>query len=138
MSVIKKDSKDAKYTQATGRRKEAIASVRLMAGSGKTQVNGLPLEQYFVTDLQRHPLKRPFTVTDTSGKFDVIARVVGGGKDAQSGAMQLAVSRALVKINAELAPKLHEFHLLTRDPRMKERKKYGKHGARRGTQFSKR
>ncbi|NUQ35375.1 MAG: 30S ribosomal protein S9 [Planctomycetaceae bacterium] len=122
----------------TGRRKSAIASVRIVSGTGKFTINGLPASDYFRTETQRAPLSTPFKVTETDGKYDVIARVRGGGKEAQSGALILGISRALIRANEDLAVKLKDANLLTRDSRMKERKKYGLHGARRGPQFSKR
>ncbi len=126
------------YIWGTGRRKSSIARVRITSGSGKFFINSMPASEYFTTETQRAPLSKPFKVTDTDGKYDVHASVLGGGKEAQSGAVVLGIARALVSANEELRAKLKDAQLMTRDPRMKERKKYGLHGARRGTQFSKR
>jgi small subunit ribosomal protein S9 len=121
-----------------GRRKEAVARVQLSAGTGKVTINGEEMEKYFQTDSQRVPMGLPFACTETAGKFDVHCNVKGGGKAAQADAVMLGIARALVKVNLDFDARLKADRLLTRDPRMKERKKYGKHGARRGTQFSKR
>ena len=126
------------FTWGTGRRKSAIARVRLTAGSGNIQVNGKAMNEYFVTEHQRVPVMRPLKAADLEGKFDIHINVIGGGVQAQSEAAQLGMARAIMSINDELSPALKEQSLLTRDPRMKERKKYGQHGARKGTQFSKR
>lgn len=125
-------------TWATGRRRTAVARVRIKAGKGLITVNGQASDDYFNTPYQRRPLALAFNATETAGKFDVVATVVGGGKESQADAVQLGIARALVKVNKEFDPKLKEQNLLTRDSRKKERKKYGLRGARRGTQFSKR
>ena len=125
-------------TWATGRRKTAIARVRIKAGKGVITVNELGSNEYFNTVAQRDPLVLPFNITETAGKFDVVANVIGGGKESQAVALQLGIARALVKVNPDFGAKLKEASLLTRDSRKKERKKYGLRGARRGTQFSKR
>ena len=121
-----------------GRRKSAVARVRVMSGSGNVQINKRPMNEYFCNKIEQIAVGKPFEVTELAGKFDVHANVQGGGPNAQAQAVRLGISRALVKINKELEPKLKEHDLLTRDSRMKERKKYGRRGARRGFQFSKR
>lgn len=121
-----------------GRRKTAVARVRVKSGSGNVTVNKRPLTEYFPNKIEQIAVHKPFEVTDLKGKFDVHVNVQGGGPNAQAEAVRLGISRALVKINMELEPKLKEHDLLTRDSRMKERKKYGRRGARRGFQFSKR
>jgi len=121
-----------------GRRKSAIARVRIKTGSGKIIVNDLEGDKYFVTAIQRHPLTQPFKATDTVGKFDVYVNVRGGGKQAQAEAAKLGLARALCQINDDFNHALRDASLMTRDARMKERKKPGLHGARKGTQFSKR
>jgi small subunit ribosomal protein S9 len=121
-----------------GRRKTAVARVRVRAGSGQFTINKRPGDEYFTSHGARQNLRRPFAITELLGKFDVFANVKGGGPEAQSEAVRLGISRCLTKVNKELEVKLKEVSLLTRDSRMKERKKYGLRGARRGTQFSKR
>jgi small subunit ribosomal protein S9 len=123
---------------ATGRRKEAVARVRLMPGSGKIQVNGRSLEDYLQRDTLVLQALRPLKVTETEGRFDIVARVHGGGLSGQAGALSHGMARALVKFQPELRPVLRKEGLLTRDPRMKERKKYGQPGARKRFQYSKR
>ena len=122
----------------TGRRKTSVARVRVRPGSGKILINDRPLEEYFVLVKDREAVTAPLTATELSGKIDVIARVHGGGPTGQAGAMKLGIARALKAYNEEVLPVLRAKDLLTRDGRMKERKKYGLRGARRGTQFSKR
>jgi len=121
-----------------GRRKSATARVRIRSGTGNVTINDRPGEEYFKSYAERKFLKQPFEVTDLTGKFDVFVNVSGGGCVSQAEAVRLGVSRCLIQINKELEPKLKEHNFLTRDSRMKERKKYGLRGARRGTQFSKR
>ena len=123
---------------ATGRRKTAVARVRLASGSGKITINGRPLETYFVVDSQRGLVTQPLALTDTAAKFDVRANISGGGPNGQAGAVRHGIARALLKVDANLRPALKSHGLLTRDPRMKERKKYGQPGARKRFQFSKR
>lgn len=123
---------------ATGRRKTSVARVILKPGSGKFQVNKQALEAYFPVDTMRSEIMSPFIATETAGKYDVVANVNGGGLSGQAGAVRLGISRALVEINAELKPKLRAQDLMTRDPRMVERKKYGQKKARKRFQFSKR
>ncbi len=122
----------------TGRRKTAVARVRIASGSGKVTVNGRPLENYFVVDTKRMLLLQPLTVTDSINKFDVRVNVVGGGPNGQAGAVRHGIARALIAADANLRPTLKAQGLLTRDPRMKERKKYGQPGARKRFQYSKR
>ena len=122
----------------TGRRKTAIARVRLASGSGKITVNGRALENYFLVDTQRMHMMQPLVATETASKYDVRVNVVGGGPNGQAGAVRHGIARALIEADANLRPTLKAQGLLTRDPRMKERKKYGQPGARKRFQFSKR
>jgi small subunit ribosomal protein S9 len=122
----------------TGRRKTAVARVRLASGSGKVTVNGRALENYFLVDTQRMHLLQPLVSTDTLNKFDVAVNVSGGGPNGQAGAVRHGIARALIEADSNLRPTLKSQGLLTRDPRMKERKKYGQPGARKRFQFSKR
>jgi small subunit ribosomal protein S9 len=122
----------------TGRRKASIARVFLRPGSGEFNVNGRPFEQYFVTEEQRVNARQPLVLTETSGSFNVVATVSGGGVTGQSGAVRLGIARALVEFNGELRSKLKGEGFLSRDSRSKERKKYGQKGARKRFQFSKR
>lgn len=123
----------------TGRRKSSIARVRLLPGTGKIIVNGKSLDEFFGMDMVKREIERPFAVAGCEGKFDVYATVTGGGFTGQAGAVRHGISRALVKADEEAykAP-LKAAGFLTRDPRMKERKKYGLKKARRASQFSKR
>ena len=123
---------------ATGRRNTAVAQVRIYRGSGKVEVNGRPLEEYFSTPSLQFTVLKAFEVTKTSNTFDVKVKTTGGGLTGQAGAVRLAISRALLEHDAALRPALKEEGLLTRDPRMKERKKSGQPGARKRFQFSKR
>ena len=122
----------------TGRRKESIARVRLVAGKGDITVNGKSLDEYFGTEILKVIVNQPFNVTNTVGKYDVIVKVTGGGYTGQAGAIRHGISRALLEANAEYRPALKQNGFLTRDPRMKERKKYGLKKARKAPQFSKR
>jgi len=122
----------------TGRRKTSIARVRLSSGAGKVTVNGRAFETYSPTDSLRMVVQQPLTVTGTADKFDVRANVSGGGPAGQAGAVRHGIARALLLADAALRPSLKAEGLLTRDPRMKERKKYGQPGARKRFQFSKR
>ena len=124
--------------QGTGRRKESIARVRLMAGNGDITVNGKNLDEYFGSEILKVIVNQPFAVTNTIGKYDVIVKVVGGGYTGQAGAIRHGIARALNEANSEFRPALKSNGLLTRDPRMKERKKYGLKKARKAPQFSKR
>lgn len=122
----------------TGRRKTAVARVRMASGSGKVTVNGRALENYFLVDTQRMHLMQPLVVTESVNKFDIRVNVCGGGPNGQAGAVRHGIARALLQADANLRPALKAQGLLTRDPRMKERKKYGQPGARKRFQFSKR
>ena len=124
--------------QGTGRRKESIARVRLTAGKGNIVVNGRSLDEYFGTEILKVIVNQPFAVTNTVGKYDVIVKVVGGGYTGQAGAIRHGIARALNEANSEFRPILKANGFLTRDPRMKERKKYGLKKARKSPQFSKR
>jgi len=122
----------------TGRRKTAVARVRMASGSGKITINGRPMESYFVVDAQRLLVVQPLTSTDTTAKFDVRVSVSGGGPNGQAGAVRHGIARALLRADVNLRPTLKAAGFLTRDPRMRERKKYGQPGARKRFQFSKR
>ncbi|ADQ45482.1 ribosomal protein S9 [Caldicellulosiruptor kronotskyensis 2002] len=123
---------------ATGRRKTSVAKVWISPGSGKIVVNDKPMEEYFPLETLRIIVKQPLTLTETLGKFDVIAKVKGGGLSGQAGAVRHGIARALVLADPTLRPALKKAGFLTRDPRMVERKKYGLKKARRAPQFSKR
>ncbi|MEO8726916.1 MAG: 30S ribosomal protein S9 [Acidobacteriaceae bacterium] len=122
----------------TGRRKKAIARVFLRPGTGKMTINGKTGEEYFVTEAQRVASKTSLASAEASSAFDVLATVNGGGVNGQADAVKLGVARALLEFNIELRKKLKSDGMLTRDPRAKERKKYGQKGARKRFQFSKR
>ena len=122
----------------TGRRKTAVARVRLATGSGKITVNGRPFENYFPVETLRATASQPLAVTGTAEKVDTKVNVSGGGPNGQAGAVSHGIARALLKFDANLRPQLKAEGLLTRDSRMKERKKYGQPGARKRFQFSKR
>ncbi|HSA92525.1 MAG TPA: 30S ribosomal protein S9 [Terriglobales bacterium] len=122
----------------TGRRKSSVARVFLRPGNGGFLVNGRPFEQYFVTEAQRVQAKQPLATTETGSAFDVVANVAGGGVNGQAGAVKLGVARALLQFNGELRARLKSAGLLSRDSRIKERKKYGQKGARKRFQYSKR
>jgi small subunit ribosomal protein S9 len=124
--------------QGTGRRKTAVARVRLVPGGGRFVVNGQPADEYFPLPSLQTVIEQPLRVTGNMGKFDVIVKVEGGGITGQAGAVRHGLSRALLKVDRVFRPNLKKEGLLTRDPRMKERKKYGLKGARRAPQFSKR
>ena len=127
------------YHYGTGRRKKSVARVRLYPnGTGAITINGRDIEEYFGLDTMKLIVRQPFAVTDTLGKFDVEVTVVGGGFTGQAGAIRHGLARALVKANEEYKAALKKAGFLTRDPRMKERKKYGLKAARRASQFSKR
>ena len=129
---------EKKYYYGTGRRKDAIARVRLIEGTGKITVNGKDLNEYFGPETPKVIVKQPLTVTDTTAKYDVISTVKGGGYTGQAGAIRHGIARALNEANSEFRPALKSNGFLTRDPRMKERKKYGLKKARKAPQFSKR
>ena len=122
----------------TGRRKTAVARVRLASGNGKITVNGRAFDNYFVLETQRAQATQPLTVTGTAEKFDVRVNVAGGGPNGQADAVRHGIARALISADATLRPALKAEGLLTRDPRMRERKKYGQPGARKRFQYSKR
>jgi len=125
--------------QGTGRRKHSVARVRLVPGKGEITINKKPLDEYFGMEIVKREVKRPFEVAGCEGKFDVIATVHGGGFTGQAGALRHGISRALCVADKEnYRPALKAIGFLTRDPRMKERKKYGLKKARRASQFSKR
>ncbi len=126
------------FFYGTGRRKKSIARVRVYAGSGKITINDRDIDDYFGLETLKLLVRQPLDVTDTNGKFDIVCRVAGGGVTGQAGAIRHGLSRALLQYDAELRLPLKKAGLLTRDPRMKERKKYGLKGARRAPQFSKR
>jgi small subunit ribosomal protein S9 len=127
-----------KEALGTGRRKTSIARVRVREGEGKILINKRPLEEYFTIEQNRQAVVAPVDHCGLREKIDVLIRVHGGGKTGQSGACMQGIARALLKYDSELEEGLRALHFLTRDSRMKERKKPGLHGARRGTQFSKR
>ena len=122
----------------TGRRKKSIARVRLTEGKGNIVVNGKSLDEYFGTEILKVIVNQPFAVTNTEGKYDVICKVTGGGFTGQAGAIRHGISRALNEANSDYRPALKANGFLTRDSRMKERKKYGLKKARKAPQFSKR
>lgn len=122
----------------TGRRKTSVARVRLVPGEGKVIVNGHELQEYFGLKTLELIIKQPLNLTETIGKYDVLAKVEGGGLSGQAGAIRHGISRALLKLDAELRPALKKAGFLTRDPREKERRKYGLKKARKASQFSKR
>jgi small subunit ribosomal protein S9 len=122
----------------TGRRKKSIARVRLVPGEGKVTINKRDIEQYFGLETLRMIVNQPLVLTGTKDRFDVLVSVCGGGYTGQAGAIRHGISRALLKAEANLRPELKKAGFLTRDPRMKERKKYGLKKARKASQFSKR
>jgi small subunit ribosomal protein S9 len=122
----------------TGRRKTSTARVYLRPGSGDVQVNKKAFEQYFPNETLRMIIRQPLQLTETTGKFDIYVNVAGGGPAGQAGAIRHGITRALMEFNADLRRALKHAGLVTRDPRIKERKKYGQKGARKRFQFSKR
>ncbi len=129
----------APYFYGTGRRKSSVARVRIYQGSGKVTVNDRSLEEYFGLDTLKAIVRQPLELTGTNDKFDIVCRVAGGGVTGQAGAIRHGIARALLQYDSEnLRTTLKKAGLLTRDPRMKERKKYGLKAARRAPQFSKR
>ncbi len=126
------------YFYGTGRRKSSVARVRLYPGSGKITINGRDVDDYFGLETLKLVINQPFGVTGTEGKFDIVANVQGGGISGQAGAIRHGVSRALLLADDSYRTLLKKAGFLTRDPRMKERKKYGLKAARRASQFSKR
>jgi small subunit ribosomal protein S9 len=138
MSEIKLPETKTPQHLGTGRRKTAVARVRLASGTGKIQINGRPIENYFPVESQRVIAAQPLTVTGTGDKFDAQITVTGGGPNGQAGAVRHGLARALLTVDANLRPILKAEGFLTRDPRMRERKKYGQPGARKRFQYSKR
>jgi small subunit ribosomal protein S9 len=136
--VASKHDRNTGEWLGTGRRKTSIARVRVKAGNGKLTINQRPFEEYFCTDAERRLVLETLDAVGQRGAVDVQAQVNGGGQIGQAGAVRLGLARALVGYNADLFPPLRDGGFLTRDSRMKERKKYGLRGARRGVQFSKR
>jgi small subunit ribosomal protein S9 len=126
------------YFYGTGRRKKSVARVRVYAGTGSITINGRDIDDYFGLETLKLIVRQPLALTDTLGKFDIVVNVTGGGVTGQAGAIRHGLSRALLQYDEALRPTLKKAGLLTRDPRMKERKKYGLKGARRAPQFSKR
>ena len=124
--------------QAVGRRKKAIARVRLIPGDGKIVINGREIDNYFGLETLKMTVRQPLALTSLEGRYDVLLNVCGGGLSGQAGAIRHGISRALIKADPELRPAVKKAGFLTRDPRMKERKKYGLKAARRAPQFSKR
>ena len=123
---------------ATGKRKTAVARVWIKPGAGNIQVNNRSVDEYFGGGFLRHKIEKPFKTTETEAQYDVMATLKGGGKNAQAEALRHGISRALLEVNPEFRLTLKKTGLLTRDPRAKERKKYGQKGARAKFQFSKR
>lgn len=122
----------------TGRRKTSVARVRLVPGNGKFLINNVDIEEYFDFETLRTIAREPLEITETMGKFDVLVNVHGGGFTGQAGAIRHGIARALLEVDEDLRPTLKRAGHLTRDPRMKERKKYGRKKARKSPQFSKR
>lgn len=129
---------ERRYFPGTGRRKTAIAQVRLMPGNGAIVVNGIPFEERFRRELHRHSIRQPLMVVEALDKFNVTVKVTGGGVSGQADAIRHGISRALLKFDESLRPLLRQHGLLTRDPRAKERMKYGLRGARKAPQYTKR
>ncbi|MCX5657597.1 MAG: 30S ribosomal protein S9 [Candidatus Omnitrophica bacterium] len=136
--VEKKSNNKAAKILATGRRKEAVARVQLSVGGGKITINKRPLNSYFNRSLYQQVVVESFKATDTMGKFDVSAKVEGGGLTGQADAIRLGIARALTIFDPKLRPALRKRGLLTRDPRERERKKFGQKGARKKFQWTKR
>ncbi len=126
------------YFYGTGRRKHSVSRVRLYPGTGKVTINDRDIDEYFGLETLKVIVRQPFEVTNTAGKFDVVGTVRGGGVSGQAGAIRHGIARALLQARRRVRPILKKAGLLTRDPRMKERKKYGLKAARRAPQFSKR
>ena len=124
--------------RATGRRKEAVCRARLLAGEGRWTINGRPFEDYFANATHRMIITEPLRITNTEGRYDIIAKIEGGGIAGQAGALRHAISRALIELDPELRPTLKREGFLTRDAREKERRKYGLKKARKAPQYSKR
>ena len=126
------------YFYGTGRRKSSVARVRVYNGTGKITINGRDIDNYFGLETLKLLVRQPVVLTNTAEKFDIVCNVTGGGVTGQAGAIRHGLSRALLQYDEELRPALKKAGFLTRDPRMKERKKYGLKAARRAPQFSKR
>ncbi len=129
---------ESNYFYGTGRRKSSVARVRVYPGTGKITINDRDIDDYFGLDTLKLIVRQPLALTESAEKFDIICRVAGGGVTAQAGAIRHGISRALLQADESFRPVLKKAGFLTRDPRMKERKKYGLKGARRAPQFSKR
>ncbi len=129
---------EKKIYNATGRRKESIATVFLKSGTGKIKINSKSLERYFPRESQRVEVMRPLTLTSSQNSYDIKVKILGGGVTGQVDSLKLAIARALIKVNPKFRPILKKEGLLKRDPRIVERKKYGRPKARKGFQFSKR
>ena len=125
-------------SRATGRRKEAVCRARLLEGSGRYEINGRPLEDYFPSATHRMIIAEPLKLTNTDGRYDIIAKIEGGGVAGQAGALRHAISKALADMDPDLRPILKKSGFLTRDAREKERRKYGLKKARKAPQYSKR
>ena len=126
------------YFYGTGRRKHSVARVRMYPGTGKITINGRDIDEYFGLETLKLIVRQPMEITNTLGRFDIVCTVAGGGVTGQAGAIRHGIARALLQNGDEMRPILKKAGYLTRDPRMKERKKYGLKGARRAPQFSKR
>ncbi|MBQ8611902.1 MAG: 30S ribosomal protein S9 [Oscillospiraceae bacterium] len=126
------------YFYGTGRRKQSVARVRVYSGTGKITINGRDIDDYFGLETLKLVVRQPLAAAEIEGKFDIVVRVAGGGVSGQAGAIRHGLSRALLQYDENLRPVLKKAGFLTRDPRMKERKKYGLKAARRAPQFSKR
>ena len=126
------------YFYGTGRRKKSVARVRVYAGTGKITINDRDIDNYFGLETLKMTVRQPLALTSLEGRYDVLVNVYGGGLSGQAGAIRHGISRALIKADPELRPAVKKAGFLTRDPRMKERKKYGLKAARRAPQFSKR
>ena len=129
---------NSNYFYGTGRRKKSVARVRVYAGTGSITINGRDIDDYFGLETLKLIVRQPLTLTDTLGKFDIVVNVTGGGVTGQAGAIRHGIARALLTVDEDFRPTLKKAGYLTRDPRMKERKKYGLKKARRAPQFSKR
>jgi len=125
-------------TRATGRRKSAVCRARLLQGSGKWEINGRPIEDFFPSATHRMIINEPLKLTNTEGRYDIIAKIEGGGTSGQAGALRHAISQALTELDPDLRPILKKAGFLTRDAREKERRKYGLKKARKAPQYSKR